>query len=105
MSNTNAPEWTGTGITCCPVSYTIHAAVLQQAQLWKSTNLLKYQDIIHRAYNFYLGSSRLWYNEMFCMSVAINASLPWDRRDLGLWMELVTLDRPVCGVRKTAATY
>lgn len=44
-----------------------------------------------------MGSAWLWYDEMFHMRAAVKPDLPWDRRDLALWMELMTLDTPVSG--------
>lgn len=46
--------------------YAAYMAVVIQAQPWRASSLIKYQDIVHRAYSFIVGSAWLrYYNEMF----------------------------------------
>lgn len=72
-------------------------AAVVQAQPWRALALIKYFDIIQRAYSFFLDSMWIKYDEMFVMQASLNSTLPWDRKETELWTELVTQDRLAIG--------
>lgn len=70
--------WSGTGTIGC-LGNTIFMAVIVQPQSWSALALIKYLDIIHRAYNSFLGSEWLKYDEMFHMHASVDPTLPLER--------------------------
>lgn len=64
--------------------YTIYMVVVVQVQPWRASAVIKYFDIIHRAYSSFHGSAWLKYDEMFRMRPAIDLTVPWDRKEMEL---------------------
>lgn len=54
--------------------------ITDQVQLWKAPVLIKYCDIIHSAYNSFLGLTWLC-NKMFCMWESLASTMVWDFKD------------------------
>lgn len=70
-------------------------AVVVQAQPWKALALIKYFDIIHRAYSSSLGCVWFKCDEMFHMRASLEPTLPWDKKEMELRLELVTGEPPL----------
>lgn len=79
--------------------FLIYVSVLLQAQLWRGLALIKYMDIILRIRTFFVGPAWLQYDEMFRMQAAVLPSLPWDRIEPDLWLDLFTQYEYVDGPR------
>lgn len=77
--------------------FTIYLAVVMQSQLLKGPALVEYFDIVHHAYNSFVGSAWLRYDEVFRMWATMDPSLPWDGKDTEVWTELVAQDWPAGG--------
>lgn len=68
-------------------AYTIYMGVVLQVQPARGPVLVKYLDLIHRAYKEYAGAAWLRYDEMFRSRAAMDPSLPWDREHQQLWSQ------------------
>lgn len=61
--------------------FTIYLVVVMQAQLWRNPAMVKYFDMVHHAYNSFVGSVWLCYVEMFHMRAAMDPSVLWDKKN------------------------
>ncbi|KAL8221675.1 UNVERIFIED_CONTAM: hypothetical protein K2H54_074308 [Gekko kuhli] len=78
-------------------AYTIYMGVLLQAYPGQGSALVKYQDLIHRAYREYLGVAWLHYDEWFRSQVTLDPSLPWDLEHQQLWSQCMGPARAIAG--------
>lgn len=68
--------------------------VVVQTQSWRALALIKYFNIVQKAYSSFLGSVELKYAEMVHMQAYLYPTLPWDGKATELWTELVVQDQP-----------
>ena len=62
-----------------------YIAILVQAQLERTSDLLGYQHLILEAHLEYSGDGWAVYDRCFCQIVATRSGTPWPRRDGDLW--------------------
>ncbi|KAL8221258.1 UNVERIFIED_CONTAM: hypothetical protein K2H54_062537 [Gekko kuhli] len=66
-------------------AYAVYTGVVLQAYPDWGALLIKYLDLIHRAYKEYAGAWWLRYDELFRSQAVLDLSLPWDQEHQQLW--------------------
>ncbi|XP_061486363.1 uncharacterized protein LOC133386672 isoform X1 [Rhineura floridana] len=80
-------------------AYTIYMGVMTQAYPSRALSMIKYQDIVHRAFREFSGTAWLWYDQNFRQRAALDPTLRWDIEHAGLWLRSMTSARPTTGDR------
>lgn len=69
-------------------AFLIYSSVLCEKYPEKSSLLFQHIDIILEAYRGFSGSAWLAYDEAFRQKLAVQPSLQWGSKDVGLWLNL-----------------
>lgn len=76
-------------------AFTIYASVMCKRFQERSPGLFQHVDVILKAYRNFGGLAWFFYDESFGQKMAVQPSIQWGQKDVGLWLNLFVPQKPI----------